>query len=273
MFIRVVVSLFVLSSILFSNEIVLNKIENIIGKDDYQLHQNLIKILYKDENRYIINGKLKYYNIFYQLKQNGLLKLKFNTPKDITISFKSINSSKNGYKILNDTLHSLGYRYYLTKRLDIFEENSFLWDIKFKTEYMLDPLFLLKELQQKNCKITNVENQASNHWYYEIDFKDAILSEATKIEKNEKVSFKKPLGEYFLMVDDPKQLQVISRKLNNWFPYISFFDKELNLLKTIKKDRIYKGYKTKVPNGTKYIKITDLYNLINIKRGLSVIVK
>lgn len=138
---------------------------------------------------------------------------------------------------------------------------------------MIDPLLLSKELQQKNCKITNVVNQASNHWCYYLDFSEAIIGEAIKIERHEKVKFQKPLQGYIIAVDDVKRLQVISRKLNRWYPLITFFDKDLQVLNVIKKERVYKGFNTKVPVNTKYIKITDLYNLINIKRGLSVIVR
>ena len=74
-------------------------------------------------------------------------------------------------------------------------------------------------------------------------------------------------------MEDGKSLQIISRNLNNWFPNIVFFDKDLRVLKMIKRDRIYKGLKTEIPDGTIYIKITDMYNLINIKRGLSIIVR
>ena len=83
----------------------------------------------------------------------------------------------------------------------------------------------------------------------------------------------KPLRPYLLEVKNATKLRVIGRTLNHWFPYIAFYDKHLNVLKVIKKNRVYRGYRVNVPHGTKYIKISDLYTLINIKRGLSIIVK
>lgn len=260
-------------SILSSNDIINKKIENIIGQNNYKIHKDFINLIFKDEYKFIINDKIKYYNLFNELRKNGLLSLRYDNPTDIIIEFKVNSKTKKGYKILNDTLKALGYRYFFTKELNVTDENSFMWKIEFKAEYMLDPVVLLKELQQKNCKITNVENQASNHWYYELNFNEAILDEAVKIDKNEKIKFQKPLQEYLITVSEASSLQIISRKLNNWFPYIVFFDENLNILKTVEKDRIYKGYRTKIPKDTRYIKITDLYNLINIKRGLSIIVK
>ena len=94
-----------------------------------------------------------------------------------------------------------------------------------------------------------------------------------KIEKNERVKFHKPLQPYILSVDDVKSLEIRSHNLNNWFPSIVFFDKDLKILDVAKKDKIYRRYKIEVPKNTKYIKIADLYNLINIKRGLTITVR
>lgn len=248
------------------------KIENLIGEKEYKIHQNLIALLFKNESKYLIGDEINYYNLFQELKSNGLLKLRLNKPKDIVIEFKSLSKSLKAYKTLTDTMKSLGYRHFFTKSLD--KENDVLtWKITFKTEYMLDPVVLLKELQLKNCKILEVENRSSNYWYYEIDFKNSILNKSIKIEKNERVKFHKPLQPYMLNVDDAQSLNIRSHNLNNWFPNVSFFDKDLTILKVVKRDRIYNKYKIDIPQNTKYIKIDDLYNLINIKRGLTIIVR
>ncbi|MBD3840901.1 MAG: hypothetical protein IE909_03275 [Campylobacterales bacterium] len=257
----------------WGNTILFSKIENIIGKENYAIHKKLIEHLFKDEYKFIINEKIKYVPLFSVLKNNGLINLRYEKPQNTILKFSVTSRPKLAYKILNDTLKGLGYRYFLTKEFKQNHNRSFEWIIEFRSEYMVDPLILSKELQQKNCKITNVENQASNHWCYDLDFSEAILSEAKKIQTNEKVKFQKPLQGYLLMVDDVKTLQVIGRNLNTWYPHIVFFSKDLQVIDVIKKERIYKGFTTKVPKDTKYIKITDLYNLINIKRGLSVIVK
>jgi len=272
MFKYLIVSLLFCLTVL-NGSILNQKIENIIGQQEYKTHNRLINLILKDENKFLVNDKIRYYNLFKELQQNGLLNLHLDRPKDITIEFKSLNKSIKAYKILNDTMQALGYRYFFTKSMDLRDNNELLWKIVFKAEYMLDPVVLLKELQCNNCKVIEVVNKSNNHWYYEIDFNNSKLSNTIKIEKNEKVKFNKPLRAFFLEVDDAKRLQVISRNLNNWFPHIIFFDKDLKVLNIIKKDRVYKGLKTKVPQSTKYIKITDMYNLINIKRGLSIIVR
>ena len=263
----------ILFSTLLSASVLKEKVENIIGTNDYKVHKSLIDLLFQDESKYIVNGKIKYYKLFKILQENGLLNLRLTKPSDITIEFTSTDSSFKSYKILNDTMQVLGYRYFFTNSMSITEQENLIWNIMFKAEYMLDPVVLLNELRDNGCKVLEVINHGSNKWSYKIDFKNSELSNAIKIDKNEKVKFQKPLRAYMLKVTDPKSIQVISRNLNNWFPHIVFFDKDLKVLKTITKNRVYKGLKIKAPNNTRYVKITDKYNLINIKRGLSIIVR
>ncbi|MGB5867660.1 MAG: hypothetical protein WBG69_07300 [Arcobacteraceae bacterium] len=263
----------VLFTTVLSASVLDQKIENIIGTKDYKIHNSLIDLLFKDESKYIINEKIQYFKLFKTLQENGLLNLRLNKPSDIEIEFKSANNNFKSYKILNDTMQMIGYRYFFTKSMSINEEKQLIWKIVFKAEYMLDPVVLLNELKKNSVHVSEVVNIGSNKWFYEVDFTNADLDNATKIDNYEKVKFQKPLRAYMLKVQDAKSLQVISRNLNNWFPHIVFFDKDLKVLKVIKKNRVFRGYKVKMPDNTRYVKVTDLYNLINIKRGLSIIVR
>lgn len=265
--------IFLFLSIFLNASILEKKVENIIGISDYQTHKSLIQLLLKDEKKFLINEKINYRKLFKELQRNGLLNLRLDKPKDISIEFKVLNKNLKAYKILNDTMQSLGYGYFFTEFMNYDTNSSLRWKITFKAEYMIDPVEFTQDLSKAGCIITNVENLGDENWFYEIDFIDAFISNSIKIEKNEKVKFQKPLRAFLIDIEDGKKLQVISRNLNNWFPHIVFFDKNLQVLKVIKKDRIYKGFKTTIPEGTKYVKITDLYNLINIKRGLTVIVR
>ena len=251
---------------------VIEKVHNIVGDTEYQTHKALIELLFKNENFYLANEKIKYFNMFDTLQKNGLLNLRFNQPAGVTIEFKLKGENKKGYKILNDLLHTLGYRYFITKRLEKNQE-ALSWSIFLKVEYMLDPVMFLRELKYIGCDVLEVTKKNQYQWYYEIDFERASLPKAAPIEKNEKVKFQKPLKPIFLDIEGAKLIQILSRNLNRWFPDIVFFDKDLNVIKDIKMDKVYKGLKAKVPMGTKYVKITDKYNLINIKRGLTLIVR
>ncbi|BFU77850.1 hypothetical protein ALC152_10650 [Arcobacter sp. 15-2] len=269
----VVIVISILFTTFLSGSVLKEKVENIIGTKDYKIHSSLISLLFKDESKYIINNQIKYLKVFNTLQENGLLNLRLNKPRDIEIEFQSSEKNFKSYKILNDVMHMIGYRYFFTKSMSIDDKQTLTWKILFKAEYMLDPVVLLNELRKNSANVIEVVNKGSNKWFYKIDFKNADLDSAIKIDNYEKVKFQKPLRAYMLKIEEAQSLQVISRNLNNWFPNIVFFDKDLKILKVIKKNRVYKGFKVKIPENTRYVKVTDLYNLINIKRGLSVIVR
>jgi hypothetical protein len=253
--------------------VITEKIENIIGTKNYNIHNSLINLLFEDETLYVKNDRIQYLRLFKTLQKNGLLNLQLNEPSDIEIEFKSINKNFKSYKILNDTMQIIGYRYFFTKSMSINEKKHLTWKITYKAEYMLDPVVLLTELKKNNSEVIEVINNGSNKWFYEIDFLHSELDSAIKIDSFERVDFQKPFRAYMLKISKAKSLQVISRNLNNWFPHIVFFDKDLVVLTVIKKERVFKGLKVTIPENTRYIKVTDTYNLINIKRGLSVIVR
>lgn len=279
MFRLFIVSIFLLLS-LNANEVEQNssetllhdKIKNFIGEDEYSKHLNLINFIFKNKHNYQHNDSLNYISLIKTLKENGLLKLNFEEPKDILIEFQINNNPLKSLKILKDTLKSLGYYYYFTKS-SIFDGNrNLIWTIKLKTEAAIDPLVLSNELLKKDCRMVDISKDG-NKWIYNIDTGFATLKDAVYISTNERVAFQKPLTPYFIKIDKASSLYVASRVLNKWFPNIVFYDKQLKILKVVNEDKVHRNIKLPVPEETRYIKISDLYTLINIKRGLSVIIK
>jgi hypothetical protein len=275
MYKKVFILLFViLVSNLNANKL-FDKIENLIGGEQFKVHNKLIHLVFKNQQEFYINSEyLNYKHILQTLKENGLLKLRFKNPTDLTIEFTTNADQIKSLKILNETLKAMGYYYYFTKQAIFNKSTNILqWTITFKAEYMLDPLLLVKELRTQSCHIMNIEKKNDTYWKYELDVKNSKLKNTIKVDHNEKVVLQKPLQPYFIEINNATKLQIIGRTLNHWFPYIVFYDEHLNVLKTVKKKRVYRGYRTNIPHRTKYIKITDLYTLVNIKRGLSIIVK
>lgn len=250
-----------------------DKLQNILGLHEYTKHTKLLNLLFEKKEEFYIGESLRTIKVLETLKDNGLLNLKFNKPDTLTVDFYISDNKLKSLKILNETLKSLGYYYYFTKRAVYTEGEEFLWTITLKAEAAIDPVIFLKELKKSEVFVKDLSLNALNHWQYRFDTKNGKISNATLIEPDEKIVFDKPLDSYLIKIKDVNTLKVISRKLNRWYPYIIFYDDKLNVLKTIEKQRIYKGIKTSVPQDTVYIKIGDMYNLINIKRGLSVIVQ
>jgi hypothetical protein len=249
-----------------------NKIKNLIGEKKYQVHKNLLESLTKERGNFYIGENLHYTPLLQILKNEGLIELDLGSPKDVSIKFLVDKSHKKGLKILKDTLSSLGYTYYFTDYLKNVDD-ILQWKIRFKSEFMLDPYMLNKELIKIESRITDISKISNSEWLYKINVENSKIYDSIKIEKNEKVKLLKPLKPYLLEIDEAKEIVIISRKLNNWFPKLAFFDKELKVLAVIEKTRMYRGVKIPIPQNTRYVKVDDSFTLLNIKRGLTVIVK
>ncbi len=264
---------FTLQADLLKTDLLNDKIKNLIGQEDFTKHNNLINFIFKNRSNFIISDTLNYTQIVKKLQENGLLKLAFDKPKDITVTFQVNKDPVKSLKILKDTLKSLGYYYYFTKSTRFDGQDRLLWSIKLTTEAAIDPLVLSYELLKQNARILEITKEENDTWVYKINTTDSILNESIFILNNEKIVLKKPLTPYILKVKKAKKIYITSRILNRWSPYVVFYDKHLNILEVIKKDKIYRKIKLSIPNNTKYIKISDLFTLINIKRGLSVVIK
>lgn len=264
---------FFILSLCLKADLLNEKIENLIGQSEYNKHKNLINVLFKNQDLYQTGEELDYVSIIENLERNGLLKLKFNQPKEILIQFKINSNPVKSIKILKDILKSLGYYYYFTKKTSYDGNEKLTWTIKLKTEAAIDPLVLSKELLKQSCKVSQISRE-EDKWIYEIDTKYATLNDAMYITSNERVILRKPLKPYFIKIDENmSQIYIVSRILNKWFPNVVFYDKHLNILKVTNKNNIHRNLRISIPENTKYIKISDLYTLINIKRGLSVVIK
>ncbi len=263
---------FILFISLSNADLVDNKIENLIGVKTFIKHKNLINNLTSDKKQFYIGNRLNYTKILNILKRNGFLDLRFKKPQNVYISFKINQYPLKGIKILKDILSTLGYSYYFTKNI-IYDKNKLIWKIYFKSEYMLDPYIFNKELIKNEVIISDIKRVNNTNWVYDIDITNMILKDTLKVQTNEKIILKKPLKPYMLRINEAKQLTIKSRRLNHWFPFITFFDKNMDILKVIKKNRFYRGYKTEIPKGSYYIKIDDSFTLLNIKRGLTIILQ
>ena len=61
-----------------------------------------------------------------------------------------------------------------------------------------------------------------------------------------------------------------SKIADRWHPSLIFYDDKLHIIKDYKKDSEINRLKIKIPTDAKYVKVTDLYTLDNIKRGISI---
>ena len=266
--------LLILLSIVYLNaDLLTQKIENIIGKQKYLIHQKLIEN--EIENKKLVfttnENSINYPKLLEILKSSGLLNTEFETPKENILSFELKGNRYKSLKNLKQALTSLGYSYFIPFQVE--DNETYIVKIRFKSKHGLDPLLFVNELSKIDASVININKISDENWEYSIDFTNAKTFDTIKITSNEKIKLNKPLKPYLLEIDQGTQLVVLSHTLNHWYPKIAFFDKNLELINSVDKTRVYKGVKIDVPRGTKYIQVDDAYSLLNIKRGLTIIVK
>jgi hypothetical protein len=244
------------------------KIKALIGQNAYARHKKFIKIIFSNEENYYMNDRVDVAKVIQTLKENGLLDLFFKKPQEMHLTFESSGYPLFFVKIMSDTLQSMGYYRFITDRVKQ-DESGFFWTIRLTSEYAIDPVLLKDALQKRGCDIVDIDRNSQINWSYHIDMTEAYLM-LDELEPYQERVLKKSLYEHWINVKSAKSLSIWSLKGNNWYPYVSIYDKELHLLKVYKRDRKTKKIKLELPEDTAYVKIADLYSLKNIKEGLRI---
>jgi hypothetical protein len=246
-----------------------DKIESFIGEKEYKTQKNLIRILFKDESSFLKDdSSVDGIKVLEKLKSNGILKLFYAKPQQLNISFSTKENSLVFMRVINESLSSMGYNYFLTKRV-LKNSNGFLWEIIISTEHIVDPLILSSRLEARGCFLESIDRKSENEWDYVVNT-DNIKIEAHKVEANKTVKLKKPIKPYWIEVEDMRSISFSSKIADRWHPSIIFYDEKLHIVKDYKRDKATNRLKVKIPVDAKYVKVADLYTLDNIKRGISI---
>ncbi len=244
------------------------KIESLIGQDTYERNRSFIKIIFSPVSDYEHNNGIDVVRVVDRLKENGLMNLFFERPRSLELTFLTNGKPLFFAKLMDDTLHDLGYYRYITKEAKL-ENNGFVWSVSLTSEYATDPTLLRKELLKRGCDIVDIERLADDRWKYKIDMSQAHLK-LQPLKDGDDITFKRLNFVKWLDVSEVKKLTLWSLKGNNWYPYITFYDKTLRLLKVYKRDRKTWQLVTSIPREAVYVKIADLYSQKNIKDGLRI---
>ena len=262
-------SILLLVASLHSAQTVTDAVSALMESKDLKTHKNLITLIFKNENKYLRNGRVDSVKIASKLKENGLLNLFFGKPTKIYLDFKTGGNPLFFTKLINDALRSLGYYRYLNLRASSSEE-SFERSVMINSEYAPDPVLFSKVLGKIGCTITDINRVNKAHWTYEIDISNAKL-DVPSVNDSEKLKLRQSRNDYWLRLNNVKKIRLQSIQGNNWYPYVAFYDKHLHLLKIFKKDERTKKITFALPKDTVYIKISDIYQLANLRKGLNVI--
>jgi hypothetical protein len=244
------------------------KIESLMDSGTYEKNRDYIKVLFSPESSFYSKDRINVLKVVQTLKENGLLNLHFNSPQELNINFKTSGSPLFFVKMLSNSLQDIGYYRYVTKSSNL-DDSEFTWSIALTSEYATDPTLLQKELAKKGCAITDVQRVSSTEWTYVIDMSQGYLN-IDSLSSGNNITLKRSLYAHWLEVSKVNHITIKSEPRNDWFPYVAFYDESLHLLELVKKDAKQTQITLEVPKYAKYMKVSDMYSLKNIKDDLSV---
>jgi len=251
---------------LFSDELLDIKIKSFISEKQYIQNKDFIDIIFSPASNYYVQDRIDNVKIIKTLKENGLLDLFFKKPKQLDLSFITSGSPIFFLKIMGDTLRDMGYYRYVTVSSNL-NSSEFIWSISLNAEYATDPLILQRELLKRGCNITNIQRETNSKWIYTVDMTNGYL-DVEKLYEGEKTTLRRSLYAHWLDVQNIKTLKIKSSLRNSWYPYITYYNSSLHLLKVIKKESKTRYMTLEIPPQARYIKISDLYTLKNVKDPL-----
>ena len=229
-------------------------VKNLIGKEKFQTYYELLKPVFKKNS---LKEIVKY------LQNNGLLDIFFDKPKFIRPTFIFLNNNPVfNSKTLYDTLNSLGYYYFYP--VNITKNKNFKITLEMKSTHFIDPLIFMNTIEQKGCKVISIKKESD--YVYVLNCEKEKIDAVTLIDKKTKLINAK--GIYWINPNNFQKILITTSKYDNWYPYIVFFDKNLNILNIIAKTNIQKSVLLNIPFECKYIKISDNFSKSNFKRGI-----
>jgi hypothetical protein len=230
-------------------------IKNLIGKDKFTTYYELLKPVLNETS---LKKTISY------LQNNGLLEIFLNTPQLIhpKFVFKNNNPVFNT-KTLYDTLNTLGFYYFYPVKITK-TSSDYEITLEMKSSHYIDPLLFINTLEQKGCKVLTIAKQ--KNYTYVINCENENLYSYPVKNKPVKLIYAK--GIYWLNPNGFSQISINTSKFDNWYPYIVFYDKNLNILNIISKNISQKKIYLNIPKECGYIKITDNFSKENFKRGI-----
>jgi len=242
------------------------KIKSFLDKNRYENNKDFINVIFDPKSAFYKNERVNSVKVIQTLKENGLLKLFFASPREFKLHFKTSGSPLFFVKIMSDTLRNIGYYRYVTTASNL-DSSQFYWSINLTSEYATDPLVLQNELDKSGCNIIDIERNSADEWTYTVDIGSGFLN-IQKLHDAKEIKLKRSMYAHWLDISKITTLKIKSTRRNHWYPYIAYYDASLHLLKIVKENDIYREMILKMPKNAKYIKISDVYTLKNVKDEL-----
>jgi hypothetical protein len=255
-----------LQSLLFGQGEVLEKVKNLIDIESYQRHYNLISQLFRDERRFIRNDKIEVVLILKKLKEEGIMNFQLEKPETIRLSFHGIGNPIFIMKIASDSLQESGYFKYRISKVARNDNNLSLF-VEFPSQTIPDPTILTDSLQKGGAEIIDISRDGNLSWNYLINISKGLIN-SIALDWGEEKSIQRPTEDIWIKLQKEGILEFRSRG-NNWHPEIFFYDENLELIKVFKKNVKRIKLRLKISEDVRYVKVSDIYYLHNLKNGLT----
>jgi hypothetical protein len=263
-----ILSLLLLSVALHAGSL-FKEIENTIGKNSYIANKKIITVLFKDTARFYNHGQVDYPKVLRVLKENHLLNVKFSRSSAITLSFATRQKYPVAFiELVRSTLTDLGYSRIDVQKV-IHDKSGFMYKISVYSDSAPDPIMIAEHFAKKRARIVRIKRFSLSNWRYFVDISHLDLV-PEKLPYKKKIHLSKPLEPYWINVENVKVVLLESAKANRWHPRIVFYDRFLNILDNVSKDRKSYNLRLEVPRDAMYMKVSDLYTLDNLRRGLTI---
>lgn len=246
-----------------------SELENILGQNSYYAKKKFLNILFKDKEKYRIGSQVDIHKVLLTLKENNLMHLDFKKNRNLYLTFATKQNNPLIFmKMIHNSLNALGYSVPETQKV-MRDSSGFLYKVSIKTSSAVDPVLFAEELKKQGCYISKMKRYSKTNWRYNININNIDIVQRD-IPYKQKIKLKRPLNPYWIDIEGARNLVLNSSRANSWHPYIVFYDRDLKILDTISKEIKSYNERLTVPRSAKYVKISDIYTLENLKRGLSI---
>ncbi|MGM0533378.1 MAG: hypothetical protein ACQERK_02665 [Campylobacterota bacterium] len=246
-------------------------VQDLVDQNQYEKHKVLIDALFEKKERFMIAEQVDVVEVAKVLKENGLLKLFYEQPTMTHVKFTSSSKPKLFLKLLNDILQQIGFTYYFIENVK-YDDGKITWQIKYRGDYAIDPLLLSRRLEAHGVKIASMKKEAYNRFSYGLNMHDAQL-DVKKLIPGERFEITRAIEDIMLDVSFGRYVVFRPQSGSFWYPEVILYDKDLNIIDIIEHQKIKKTLYVDLGRHVKYISVSDLYLLENLKGGLSVELK
>ena len=249
-----------------------DKIKNLMGEQSYQTNANFINRIFANRNTYYTGGRLDIAKIVYALKSNGLLSSRFSQPSEVKLSFSARTSPVLLTKIGNNILSTMGYSYFVVSRAELSGGLSSV-EFSFNTEHSPDMGIIIDELGKRGFVCLDINRINAQKWEYMLEVNEPRLPNTRFLAKSATLKWRDASGEYWVSVNTSGDLYIQAVDFPKWNPHIVLYDKNLGIIDMISNTGSNESLKVKIPQGVKFVMITDYDGAENLKGGIAVNLK